>query len=97
MMDCLCDEIPRFGFRIGSPRQVLYDTEVRSIAMDVAEVGVLKLAQNESICFYRVHFAIFSTAFCCLFVGYQQVAGLLMKPDDYEDLANDAPLSEVTL
>jgi len=62
-MDCLCDEIPRVGFRIGSPRQVLYDTEVRSVAMDVAEVGVLKLPQNESICFYRVHFTILSTGF----------------------------------
>jgi len=49
--DCSFDEIPRVDLRIRSPRQMLYNTKVRSIAMDVACVGVLKLAECESICF----------------------------------------------
>ena len=45
------DEIPRVDLRIRSPRQVLYNTDVRSVAMDVAYIGVLKLAKCEAICF----------------------------------------------
>lgn len=46
-------QAPRRGLYCGS-RVVsfqLYNTEVRSIAMDVANVGVLKLAECESLCF----------------------------------------------